>query len=98
MKKRERQSQRSVQRLIRRRLTLRLTTPPLEAEYYHAQSRKRSVLDLPKAEFIKDLWPGRGLTWAEACDLGTTAKTIKRPGTVKVCCGEFLITARYTNA
>lgn len=49
----------------------RLLSPGLEKEgkYYRHASAVKSTLDLPVEQFKMDLWPGRGLTWAEAVDI-----------------------------
>lgn len=80
----------------RRQLYLRLTQYGCEGFRWHCRKRKKlSVIDLPKKQFLRALWPGQGLTWATAVDIDTRAHRLSRPGSVEVECGEYTVTAYY---
>lgn len=76
-----------------RRLVLRLTNPGKDF-YWHCRKRKKMpAIELPKGEFEKALWPGKGLTAATACDCCYVAREITTPGVYDVECGSYQITA-----
>ena len=76
-------------------LILTLTSPHLHerGEYQRTAGRKRFRLSAPKSEFVRSLWPNRGLTWGQAVSICETAQRIRRSGRYEVDCGTFIITA-----
>jgi hypothetical protein len=52
-------------------------------------------MDLPKSEFIKSIWPNRGLTFATACDIEGVVKKIRGAGKYEVECGHYIVTAYW---
>lgn len=80
----------------RRQLYLRLGQRGCEGFRWHCHKRKKlPVIDLPKKQFLRALWPGQGLTWATAVDISDRASKLSRPGSVEVECGEYTVTAYY---
>lgn len=78
-----------------RRLWLRLTHPGV-GYYWHCHKREKlPALDRPKETFERACWPGKGLTFGTACDIGIACARINKPGRYKVECGRYIITARF---
>lgn len=84
-----------VQRLVRRRLWLKLTMPGMRG-YWHCHKRKKlPAINAPKARFDFMLWPGKGLTFGTACDINHATSRIRGAGRYEVECGRYIITAYW---
>lgn len=64
--------------------------------YWHCHKRKKlPPIDLPKAEFDRALWPGKGLTFGTACDINGVTERIRGEGEYEVESGRYIITAYW---
>lgn len=78
------------------RLKLRLKQAGCNGFRWHCHKRKKlPLIDLPKSEFLRSLWPGQGLSWATACDISDKASKLRGAGSVEIECGEYTVTAYW---
>lgn len=79
-----------------KRLMMRLTEPGCAGFYWHCRKRKKlPIIDLPKSEFRRACWPGKGFTFAQACSISAAAGAMRGSGTADIDCGTFLLTAYW---
>jgi hypothetical protein len=72
----------------------RLLSPGLENEgkYWHRYKRRKLVLDLPVQQFRSEIWPGRGLSWADAVEISNFLNSgLFRPGVHKLTIESLLL-------
>jgi hypothetical protein len=74
---------------------LTLISPHLRksGQYERSAGRKRFQLSAERKEFLKSLWPGRGLTWGQAVSICGVVVRIAKPGEYDVDCGTFIVIA-----